>query len=335
MDTRVRRAVVSTAGFLFAFVGFSLSVLAILFAMLTPTLFAEAIKPPASAVETLERRRARQSHVAVKPSSENLSPPPLLPSTLRKTEVIPKVTTANHDQQRTLPLPPPQSTYPIEDILLPSLKRKPTAITFAQDIGLASLPASSSKNANPTLPERVLIPSECEDGRAGFKLSNLKPLWGEKQPKLSRCVSSPHLASKAPLSMPAREGPRKPCKPSSLGKKRSKPLSKETEDLPTSRSVSCPVAPADKKPMEKKKSLILRTQPYEAPYFFPHPIPPISDTEASKRRKPARSRTLPPRHRSTSPSPTPGSRKLRKATIMDGSLAPPRDYHIAPIRPVP
>ncbi|KAF8079009.1 hypothetical protein FPV67DRAFT_1690750 [Lyophyllum atratum] len=326
MEARAHRVVVSTAGFLFASVGFSLSVLAILFALLTPILFAESTKPSPSVVATLEKRRARQVPVSVKPSSEISSTPSLAPSTPGQREAIPDVAITTHNDVRSPPSPSGRVTLP------PSLKRKPTTITFVQDLHMTSLPASSSKAANPICSERVLIPSELEEIRSGsgFKLSNLKPSWAEKRPKLYRAVSSPHLTSSPPLPLPARDEPRKP---SPLGKKRSKPLRKDIMDDTTARSASCPVVTiAEKKPVEKKKSQTLRTQPYEAPYFFPPPVPSIPASEALRRRKPTRSRTQPPRGRSASPSPTPRFQMPGKSKVVDGSLAPPTDHHVAPVR---
>jgi hypothetical protein len=62
------------------------------------------------------------------------------------------------------------------------------------------------------------------------------------------------------------------------------------------------------RPLEKKKSQPLRTQPYEAPYFFPPPIPV------------PRSHTLPPQNRQRSTSPVPPLPV--KALTITGSLSP-------------
>ncbi|GLB35790.1 putative histone deacetylase (HDAC) interacting [Lyophyllum shimeji] len=333
MEARVRRALVSTAGFLFASVGFSLSVVSVLFALLISP-FADSTRPPPSVATTLEKRRARQSPGSDRLRSEVSSTSSLAPSTSKQTETVPNVAIGvNDDHIKASPsTPAPSDTRHTDDTLRPSLKRKPTAITFVQDLHTTSLPTSSSRPSHGASPERILIPSESEEGRSsGFKFSNLKPLWGEKRPKqrLQHASSSPHLTSKPPLPAPTSDGPRKPPP---LGKKRSKPLRNETGDPATPRSASCPTTEvAENKQVEKKKSQTLRTQPYEAPYFFPPPVPPIPHTEAIKRRTPSRSRTLPPRHRSASPSPTPRSeRPTRPKGPMDVDAA-----IISPAHPLP
>jgi len=300
----VHRMVVSTAGFLFASVGFSLSVLAVLFALFISVFFADSTKPPASVAGMLEKRRARQFPISVR-HSEISSTSSLAPTPKHQGKAPNVTVVANHDCIRSSPSPPPPPPPPTrhtKDNLLPSLTRKPTTVTFVQDLHTTSLPTSSSRTVNAMSPERILIPPEFEEGRLGFKFSNLKPLWGEKRPKqqLYRVLSSPHLTTNPPLPVQARG---EPPKHSALGKKRSKPLRPEAGNTSTARSVSCPtVVAAENKRVEKKKSQTLRTQPYEAPYFFPPPVPPIPNTEAVNRRNPSRSRTLPLRHKSASPS---------------------------------
>ncbi|KAG5647682.1 hypothetical protein DXG03_008405 [Asterophora parasitica] len=199
-DTRVHRAVVSTAGFVFASLGFSLSVLAILFAFVTPTLFAEVIKPPASALETAAERRARRSHIVSKQSSRVS-----ISSNSKGTDAVLKVTISNVDQPSSSPSPPPHPISHAKDTARPSIKRKPTTITFIHDIFDTTSP-SSSKAMSPG--ERRLALSDGEDsGQPSFKLSNLKPMWGDKRQKLPRSASSPHLALPSASPTPSREEP--------------------------------------------------------------------------------------------------------------------------------
>jgi len=109
-------------------------------------------------------------------------------------------------------------------------------------------------------PTTSRTPSE---NRHKFRLGKFKPTWGEKrpdnQPTIHRCCSSPVLTTPVDPLSPTKK---KSCL---LGKKSSKNLRKIA-------SVPSEFGPTNR-PLEKKKSQPLRTQPYEAPYFFPPPMP--------------------------------------------------------------
>ena len=146
--------------------------------------------------------------------------------------------------------------------------------------------------------------------RQKFRLGKLKPTWGEKRPNkptIHRCCSSPVLTSPVDPLSPNKK------KPSLLVKKSSKNLRK-TASVPSGlgnffvanvlnntvlihRLLVGPSPPS--RPLEKKKSQPLRTQPYEAPYFFPPPMP---IEKIPSRGQLPRSHTLPPRNRQRSPS---------------------------------
>lgn len=281
MESRVHhRIVVNTAGFLLASFGFFLSVFAVLVSLLTSIIFVESAKSPS--FDILAKRRAAR-----------------LSQTLKRSPEIPSYT--------------PEGAEPAISILRvePSITEgNPTSITFLHGAEASILPPTES-----AVLEFVEVPSEFEESRlhqeevhSSFKLSNL---WGEKRLKpLQRCVSSPHLVntrSRAELR-----------KPLPLGK-RSKPFYKEIFDNSNPPCSSSSLTITEKKHLEKKKSQTLRTQPYEAPYFFPPPTSLTAEFGAPKRPNPVRSRTMPSESRSTSLSVMSGSQSGIQATILSVS----------------
>jgi hypothetical protein len=225
-----------------------------------------------------------------------------------------------HTRTGSLPSEAPhQRVGHAQDNLQLKSSLKPSFITLpSDDLQLPPFRNSISETSRPpriSTSEAYL--SISDDNRSGFRLSNLTPPWKEKRPKIYRCVSSPHLTtSEAPWSPPHNEQ----RMPSFLVKKKSKNLRKmpSVPDRPHlssdkrklcfaahrgvlsltfvfAGSTSCPV-------VAKKRPQPLRTQPYEAPYFFPSPVP-THDTP--RRERPNRTRTLPPPQRRRSPPPPP------------------------------
>ncbi|KAG6842435.1 hypothetical protein C0991_007565 [Blastosporella zonata] len=214
---------------------------------------------PALQITAAERRQTRQLLASAEKPSEGRSPSSSEPAPAPSPPVSKTIGTAS------IPSPPGPATR-TESTL--KVKRKPTVITFVQSPDVSGNPASLPKTIHSIPSERVLVHSECEGPNRSF-LSQLNPLR-DKHPKLQHCASSPHLASphltsNPPLPVPTR--------------KKSRPFCKDVGSPPSTpnRSVSCPIV--KKSSIEKKKSQTLRTQPYEAPYFFPPP------TEEPKRRR--------------------------------------------------
>ncbi|RDB28471.1 hypothetical protein Hypma_015925 [Hypsizygus marmoreus] len=311
----VHPVIAGAAGFVYASIGFSLSVLAILLGLLTPARFTpppfEGSKPPALS-NLSEKRRGRALYTNSKDSSD-ASISSSAPSTPKDLETYPSVAIVS---STNTPLPRSPSPYQrvehADDPSFPKSNRKPTTVTFIED-SLKS-PSASTRTAKPLPSERICLPSE--DGQNGFKISSLKPPWGDKRRKIYRCVSSPHLTTaNPPIPSPVTLEEEQKLPP--LLKKKSKTLRKAPSHPSTPRSASCPTIALVEK---KQRPPALRTQPYEAPYFFPPPIP----NSPPQQRKPVRSRTLPPisRKRPTSPE--------GKVLTIGGSLAPPTDHRIAP-----
>ncbi|KAG6919038.1 hypothetical protein DXG01_009748 [Tephrocybe rancida] len=130
--------------------------------------------------------------------------------------------------------PPNSSLSPHTDnTLSPSLKRKPTVITFANHTDISSNTTLSIKIPHSISSERVLVHSECEEPNRSF-LAQLNPLR-DKRPKLQHCLSSPHLASphltsKPPLPVPAQDRLKEQ---STIKRKKSRPFRKETGSPPS------------------------------------------------------------------------------------------------------
>lgn len=170
----------------------------------------------------------------------------------------------------------------------------------------------------PDLPRRHPSPPR-EGSRSGspFRLSSLKPLWGGEKPKIHRSASSPQLSefTEGKLPLPDSKARKKDKTAFSLSGKSSKKTLRQEKSLDCVASqckaqisfchLSCTIlirTPASHskffssspKNVEKKRSQVLRTQPYEAPYFVRPPAPPmfLDDVDRSKEGK--RSKTLPP-----------------------------------------
>jgi len=169
-----------------------------------------------------------------------------------------------------------------EEPLHPSFKSRQTN-NSALDHSIASPPTSSEISSVP-------------ESRQGLGLCKLKPNWAETRPVsrriILRPVSSPALTDSGDTSSPPR--PDTKSKPSVLVKKKSSKYLRKVSSVPEEMRPKC-------RP-EKKKSQPSRTQPYEAPYFFPPPIP-IDRT--SSRGKLPRTQTLPSPQRRQLASPVP------------------------------
>lgn len=172
-----------------------------------------AIKPlPVS--NTPEKPPGRRLHVSVKHSSEISSSSSSAPSTPKELEnLVPEVTitTLDIDSKSSPPIMHQRDQH-TEIITQPQSTRKPTSITFTQPI------ATLATSSRVTVPESTFTTSE--ESRPGFRLSHLRPPWGDKRQNIYRSVSSPHLTTNPVLPLPLPENQPKP-KPSALDKKQS------------------------------------------------------------------------------------------------------------------
>jgi hypothetical protein len=187
-----------------------------------------------------------------------------------------------------------------EEPLHPSFKSRQTN-NSTLDHSIASPPTSSEISSVP-------------ESRQGLGLCKLKPNWAETRPVsrriILRPVSSPALTDSGDTSSPPR--PDTKSKPLVLVKKKSSKYLRKVSSVPEEMRKFCMcyfvwwlftvVIAGPKCRPEKKKSQPSRTQPYEAPYFFPPPIP-IDRT--SSRGKLPRTQTLPSPQRRQLASPVP------------------------------
>ncbi|KAF8899120.1 hypothetical protein BD779DRAFT_1666846 [Infundibulicybe gibba] len=151
MDLQLKQVFVSTASFMLALLGFSLSVLTAIFGSFLPH------KPPVRVV-----RNAPATSLGRRGPN-----PPVLPSKPRRSHV----TTTHHE---------PRTQNKI------SMTEKSLTSTSSTSSSPQTLPEPSS--SSPT-PKCLFIVSSEEDHHI-FRFSNLKPPWVEKKPKARRCLSS-------------------------------------------------------------------------------------------------------------------------------------------------
>ncbi|KIK07298.1 hypothetical protein K443DRAFT_673561 [Laccaria amethystina LaAM-08-1] len=248
MDFRSQGVVVNAVGFLYASVGFFLSVLgAILNA------FYRHNAPPLLAAAKNSHRKAQ-----LDPSLPRRNQPPCTEAepALRSQSIVPDITLDQHlDNQST-------TATTTTTFLLISSSQSTT------DHGSTRRPFDEPSSND----MRRLI--DVDNTRVGFRMSNLKPPWVKEKPRISRSRSSPQLSNQ--LSSPS-------CrqKKSKVKKDKRGPESLEEKPEKALRKVcSTPGLGGEKVTMKtftqnavKKRTETLRTQPYEAPYFCAPPIP--------------------------------------------------------------
>lgn len=240
----------------------------------------------------------RLVHLSDKFNSNSLTPASSAPSTPKTIELHNfsdvSIASQSRSQYSSSPSQHERVSHAEEPLHL-AFKSRRTNNSLPRDNSIASPPTSS-------------VPAK---SRQGLKLCKLKPTWGETRPNsqrtIPRPVSSPALTDSGYSSSPP--PPSTKPKPSVLVKKKSSKHLRKVSSVPNEmrefcmwyfvRWLSFTVVIVGPKscPSEKK-----RTQPYEAPYFFPPPIP-IEKT--SSRGKLPRTQTLPSpqRQRLTSPVP--------------------------------
>lgn len=240
MASRSQRMFVGAAGLIFAVVGFFLSILAIALAIVVPV---QRLEPP---VEHASPRAVKL--LSNKRSSNSSASPSSMPSTPRSTDRDnhPKVSMAFHVRLESSPFRQGRLVHAEES---PS-KSRPTENSLLQD----------NSTSPPTSCEISCASENCQ----GFRLRRLKPTWGGKLLDshliMQRSLSSPFLTSAVdPPSLIKRE-------PSSV-----LVTKKSSKNLHRISSVSSGLGLKSRR-LEKKKLPPLRTQPYEAPYFFPSPM---------------------------------------------------------------
>lgn len=247
MDFRSQGVVVNAVGFLYASVGFFLSVLgAILNA------FYRHNAPPLTATKNSHRKGR------LDPSLPRRNRPPCTEAepALQPQSIVPDITLDQHlDHQST------NATTTTTTFLLISSSQSTI------DHGSTQRP-SGEPSSNDI--QRLI---DVDGSRVGFRMSNLKPPWVKEKPRISRSRSSPQLSDQ--LSPPSSRQ-----KNSKVKKDKREPERLEEKPEKTLRKVCSTPGPGGQITMKaftqnavKKRTETLRTQPYEAPYFCAPPIP--------------------------------------------------------------
>lgn len=245
MDFRSQGVAVNAVGFLYASVGFFLSVLgAILNA------FYRHRVPPLAAAKNSHRK----GHLDPSLPRRNRPPCTEAEPALHSQSIVPDITLDQHLDHQS-------STTTTTTFLLISSSQSTT------DYGSTQRP-SSPPSSNDL---RRLV--DVDGSRVGFRMSNLKPPWAKEKPRISRSRSSPQLSDQ--LSPPSSRQKEPKVKKSKRG-----PESLEGKPEKALRKVCSTPDPGGEITMKafsrnavKKRTETLRTQPYEAPYFCAPPIP--------------------------------------------------------------
>jgi len=328
MDARTHGVLVNAAGFLYASLGFSLSVLAALLGLfhrsdikpkppsprklakphLHPTL---SRSQPSSRPQRMPLRRSFSEQSPKSPVPISFSTPKLIESSQEGT--MRRKMLASHRRSRSIPI----ITIDFYDSI-DNLRQVPVenANSSLIDAPLPPLPKPKRLTFVVTAPERDVRPAPAVESteRPVFRLANLWIKDKEKdRPRVSRRGSAPQLRTgRLPKSpAPTFVRPKTTHKASSSDETLSdsqKCSSKLKRRKPIRKVPSVPGSVEEKlatkfdsftRTIEKKKSLPLRTQPYEAPFFCPPPLPisssskPSSSSESkSIRKRPSKSRTL-------------------------------------------
>lgn len=158
-----------------------------------------------------------------------------------------------------------------------------TLISKQRDLALDPTPPCNVLSHDP-----IPIITTSRPGTA-FRLSSLRP-WGKERPQVLRSASSPQLNELGTHQLGSKKGERIKIEPSA--KNRGRRLQQRNSTL--SQSLA-------KNAEEKKRPQILRTRPYDAPFFVPPPVPPIP-SNVVQRKVGKRGATLPPESTKRKPS---------------------------------
>ncbi|CAA7264823.1 unnamed protein product [Cyclocybe aegerita] len=293
-DARLHGFLVNAVGFVYASLGFSLSVLAAIF-----SLFPRPTKPPPPLPKA---RPGIPPNIRVPSGSRARIPPkrsfsdqsPTSPAKLLlASEKLKELTVeekkrarslASHRRSRSIPI------ITIDYFGSTETLRKKTSADFlrAEPKALPSVTEPQvSFAAAPEVPERrgrtrsrppPPTPMPCHD-KQGFSLANLKPIFTKEKPKPERRQSSPQLCSCPSLppichKTSGSDGtPQAHSKSVSNSKSRKTLRKMQSAPGPVQEQLTMKFDPSFRRSIEKKKSLNLRTQPYDAPYFAPPPLP--------------------------------------------------------------
>lgn len=150
----------------------------------------------------------------------------------------------------------------------------------------------------PNLPRRRPSPPADSANRSAstFRLNDLKRSWGSEKPKIYRSASSPHLMEFAQQDRcDLKDHSQNKVRPVLSGKSNKKSLKQDKRPSTAhSQFSSSRFFASFPKNIEKKRSqTISRTQPYDAPYFVPPPVPPIPSHDVVRAKETKRSATLP------------------------------------------
>lgn len=195
------------------------SVVAILLALL--------VAVPAPRLRDAPPRIMSPSNYQEKPASfnnlaESSSVSSSAPSTSKNGELdttLSKVNDTPVSRAGSFPFQPQHQRVERDHKIKPNLK--PTIITLPPIELLHDRTSESETSRPPRISTSEAYLSVSDDSRSGFRLANLRPPWGDKRPKVYRCVSSPHLTARAAPLPPPREE-----RASFLVKKKSKTLRK-------------------------------------------------------------------------------------------------------------
>ncbi|KIM47547.1 hypothetical protein M413DRAFT_439211 [Hebeloma cylindrosporum] len=312
MDTRSRNILVNVAGWLYGFLGFSLSVVTALFSVFqrrsppsknpvpAKSLPTKPNLPPNARGRRILRSFSDQSVGAPAPAPTPASVAKLRESTTGKRKIISshrrsrslipiiKIDHFDHiESPRQLSAGSLKIEPPIPESTVTNPLPKSYRFTISPD---ESLPKSGGSTANVVVGDRP-----------AFRLFNPKS-WGKDRPNVERRSSSPQLFH-PPAALPSLTGSPASHKQSNSDGKLKAGSSSKGEEKPATRKVirkakSCynvrekvnvnvePPPPIPRN-VEKKRSQTLRTQPYEAPYFCTPPIPmPVRKSPPSNLRSP-------------------------------------------------
>ncbi|KDR85668.1 hypothetical protein GALMADRAFT_218765 [Galerina marginata CBS 339.88] len=308
-DTRSHGILVNAAGLLYASLGFSLSVLAALFSVFHRT---NAQNVPTIPLHTRPHlpSGSRGRHLVRSVSDKSPKASKLPPAS---SPAKPKETSSEKQRTRPHSLRRSKSMIPIITIdyfgSTDSLRSGRTSADFTAKIEpqvavpqpfvvpVPPTPETASSSASTS------SAASCSSNeRPGFRLFGLKS-WGKDKP-LQRRQSSPQLCQASSLSLCTHHKQTSsdgmltiPVKSESKPKTR-KMLRKMTS-VPVHEKFGIISDASLPRTVEKKRSLPLRTQPYDAPYFAPPPVPPLPVAY----RSPPRREAVPQSDLETSKSP--------------------------------
>ncbi|KAF9451407.1 hypothetical protein P691DRAFT_787229 [Macrolepiota fuliginosa MF-IS2] len=347
MGSQTHGFIVGFAGLLYGTVGCGLSILTCIFGAALYRLFPELTAHPAPKIPIIAGgRQIRVPAQGLKPrqgrSSSRRPPPPLGISKskfgLTKNQTIADVSSSGQappdgsrlrrvssldsfDHRHSFVLVAPVITINHVDYV-DNVSIKAPTITIhprqsEEHVSVGSKRRSLTLAHPPSLPDlpRPSPPTEGIRTGSAFRLPGLKPLWGGEKPKIHRSASSPQLSEFTEGEISFLDS-RKDCKDKisfGLSEKSSKKTLRHEKSSNTlaSQSSHSKFFPSFPKNAEKKRSQVLRTQPYDAPYFVCPPVPPMPSEDGGHGKEAKRSKTLPP-EKLTRPPTAPLRFKLEK-----------------------